>query len=87
MIPCVVLLSIDPKEDSVSSNDLSEQEMKVYGIYAVLMGIGASGCWAFKNYYARKTIENTNYAMTDFALDQSLTQNTVCTLLFLIYLS
>ena len=61
--------------------------MKVYGLYAVTMGIVASFFWAFKNYYARKTIERKIFNMTDFALDQSLTQNILCTMIFFVYLT
>ena len=57
MIPCVIFLSLDKKDDQVSKNDLTPEEMKVYGIYAVLFGLCGPIMWTVKTYYIRISID------------------------------
>ena len=68
MVPCVILLSLDKKEESEDS-DLSEQEMVTYGSLAILMGVLAPIFWTFKTYFARKVIDEKCYNIDDFAMD------------------
>ena len=53
MVPCVVLLSIDKKTEGDSDNDLSVDEMKKYGVLAVIMGLCGPLCWTIKANYVR----------------------------------
>ena len=50
MIPCVILLSIDPKEEA-SAEVLTAGTYS--GILAVGFGVLAPLCWTFKVYYIR----------------------------------
>ena len=71
MVPCVILLSIDKKEESEKS-ELTASEMQLYGGFAVLMACMAPIFWTIAAYYARKTIERKAYVTNDLAIDRSL---------------
>ena len=75
MIPCVVLLSLDPKEvDEAEVKDkdeelVTEKEMRLYGIVAVSFGILAPLFWLVKVYYIRLTIDDKSFVLYDMAID------------------
>lgn len=88
MIPCVILLSIDKKVDGESSNDLTVKEMKMYGLYAVLMGLCGPICWTIQSYYLRLSIERKSFgSVFDLSIDTMLFQGLIQTLMYAVYMS
>ena len=93
MVPCVVLLSMDPKEvdeaEAAESDEesLTKQQMKLYGILAVMFGIFAPFFWIIKIYFIRLTIEEKSFDLYDLAIDSQLFQNVFALMLYLAYLA
>ena len=56
-IPCVILLSMDPKEVDEAAATATEEEMRLYGIVAVIFGLVAPFFWVFGIYYIRLMIQ------------------------------
>ena len=86
MTPCVILLSMFHKKPTEESL-YSEEQMKVFGGLAVLMGCLAPLFWTFKTYWGRKSIINKSFITRDLAIDQQLIQTSVLSLAYLVCLT
>lgn len=85
MVPCVVLISLDPKEETISDSGLTPSEMHRYGILAILMAVTAPVCWTFKSYCARKAFKKDEYVPVDLSLDQMFFASAFSMVTFVIY--
>ena len=85
MVPCVVLISLDPKEGQVSDSGLTSSEMHRYNMYAILMAISAPILWTFKSYCARSAFNNKEYVPIDLSLDQLFFSGLLATIVFVIF--
>ena len=58
MIPCVLFLSLDKKiVDEGSDSEFTAEQMRTYGLIAILFGVSAPLFWTYKSYWTRKAIE------------------------------
>ena len=69
MVPCVLLLSLEPKAEVSSDGLRSGEEMRVYGLLAVLVGSLAPILWTIKVYFARRAFERKDFVPLDLAID------------------
>ena len=61
--------------------------MKMYGIYAVLMGLCGPIVWCIRSYYLKKCIKRDAFVVVDLAIDHKLIMSMIQSLLFVIYLT
>ena len=77
MMPCVILLSLDPKDEADTTTDteeassLTSTEMRVAGLFAVLFGCTAPVWWTIKSYFIRRTAERKEFPIYDLGIDQN----------------
>ena len=84
MTACVVILSLDKKSADESQIDLDQDQdetsetltvsqMRMYGLFAVAMGLTAPFFWTIKAFYTRKSIQDKIFHSTwDLAIDSKL---------------
>ena len=53
MIPCVFLISCAAKTAEVSDSDYTADEMRIYGLYAILCALLAPIFWTLRSVYTR----------------------------------
>ena len=92
IIPCVLLLSLDKKDESMISEDdekpgLSVEQMKTYGLLAVLMALLGPFFWTCKGYKTRQAIENKTFPVFDLAIDATAIQAVIQTAIYVVYLT
>ena len=93
IIPCVVFLTMDPKEEAAAletssmESSLSAEEMSRYGILAVLFGLSAPLLWTFKFTCARRTYERRDFRAFDLGMDSVFFANIYGFIVYAIYLA
>ena len=69
MPPCALLLSLDKKDAEDSEYNFTIEEMKLYGILAVVFALVAPIVWTFAGFYIRKARETNCFPIYDLAID------------------
>ena len=61
--------------------------MRIYGFYAVLMGLTAPFIWTFKAFYIRLSLHNKLWPIFDLSIDQMFYYGIASSVLFFIYIA
>ena len=72
MMPCVIVMSLDKKDASKSVYHLSEHQMTVYGLLAILSASAAPFFWTVRAYYLRKANQKGTYPVEELAIDLNI---------------
>ena len=82
MIPCILLLTLDPKDEAdlaliaeTQMQDLTEQQMKFYGFIAILFGLAAPSFWTIKIFFVRLIAEENSFTINDLVIDNQFFLN------------
>lgn len=87
MIGSGVFLSLDQDKEENEDIGLTAEEMKRYGIIAVLISCIPTLGWTLQCYWYKKLISTNRFNATDLAIDQGLFSYSIGFCFFLSYLS
>ena len=90
MIPCVVFIVLDPKPEFSDDGTLTGEEMRLYGLIAVLFALLCPILWTIKSFMARLAFENGQWLKQnalDLAVDQLIYRSIFSVILYGIFLT